>query len=71
MQLFWAPRLNQKLVEIFVFETCIVLVLLALIKRTSFDRVVGRVHLLVGITYVKFWDVSSKLVWLKSLSLKN
>lgn len=38
-----------------------------LIKRTSYDRVVGRVHLLVGITYVKILDVSNKLLWLKSL----
>lgn len=45
----------------------------ALIKRLSFDRVVGRVHLSVGIMCVKFLHVSNKLVWLKSLfvSLKT
>lgn len=32
----------------------------ALIKRTSFDRVVDRVHLLVGIIYVKFLDVNNQ-----------
>lgn len=39
----------------------------ALIKRTYFDRVVGRVNLSAGIIYVKFLDVSNMLVWLKSL----
>lgn len=55
--------LNQKLVEMFMLETRAVLVLLFCLDKENIDRV----HLLVGIIYVKFLDASNQLVWLKSL----